>query len=159
MANADRSIPQGSYDSIRELLVMTVNTSAQSRRRRRRMPLIAAATTIGLLGTAGVALAIADPAVYRNSNGVAVVNSQQLDVIYQGQRISQADLAKLQTKHLAMFTAGDVPSAKLGVMHAFDTQTQLDTYRAQYLASQRADASAQSGSRIATASPTDTGTP
>jgi len=58
---------------------------------------------------------------------VLVADSQRLSIVCHGHLISQAQLDALNTRHLGMFDAGDVPSAEQGHAHAFDTMAQLDS--------------------------------
>lgn len=81
-----------------------------------------------MLTFSGGAAPAGTPPVHRQHNGVLVVDSQRLSVLYQGQLISQRQLSALTEHRRGMFYAGDVASAERGHAHAFDTMAQLDTY-------------------------------
>jgi hypothetical protein len=78
------------------------------------------------------------------SNAMIQTEQQDLDVIYQGERIDQAQLQALNDKGLALFTASDVDTAtELDAMRAFDTMAELDAYSAAYTSWQTASREGQ----------------
>ena len=126
----ERDIPAGSYNARRKAVVMVVN---QTRRRSHRRTFVVSLLTLGAVASGGGIAVAADAVITHQSNGVDVVNSDQLRVDYNGVIISQSDLLALNAEGKGLFQATDIPSARSGVMHAFDTEAQLDAYRAQYL--------------------------
>lgn len=87
--------------------------------------------TVG--GGAAPAAMSTTSAVHRQPNGVLVVDSGRVTVVYDGHVIDQARLLELNERHRATFYAGDVAAAEHGHAHVFDTMAELDAYSARLL--------------------------
>ena len=133
--------------ALREQLVATMaadppraESLATSQRTR---PLVVGALLVCLLVCAGLAAAVAITvtAAGRSSSEAVVVDSDVLDVLYDGHRITQDDLVALTKAGKGTFTVTDVDTEQdLHAMRAFDTLEELDAYSAAYLAWQNAKA-------------------
>ena len=141
---AERDLPELFKQSLREHLVTTAHLTNRSTSRRTQLHTAAGHRFGGRRVTLGVAVAAAllfsggaavaaTSAVHHQTNGVVVVDSQRLSVVYHGHLISQSQLVELNKHHEAMFYAGDVKSAEQGDAHAFDTMAELDAYSQQLI--------------------------
>ena len=111
--------------------------------RRTTRPLVAGAVLVCLLVLAGLAAAVAITvtAAGRSSAAAVVVDSDVLDVLYDGNRITQDDLVELTKVGKGTFSTSDVDTERdLHATRAFDTLDQLDAYSAAYLEWQKAKA-------------------
>lgn len=107
-----------------------------SQRRRRKAIVVGVTALVGAAALLGVgACGSADgPGLWR-SEGMVHIEPQDLDVIYQGQRISPELLQSLNDRGKGLFTATDVDTATdLHATRAFDTEAELNAYSAAYAA-------------------------
>ncbi|WP_426594074.1 hypothetical protein ACPPVS_01070 [Cellulomonas sp. McL0617] len=105
--------------------------------------LLVAAVLVFVLVVAGLAAAVAITvtATHRGSSDSVVVDSDTLDVLYQGRRITQDDLVELTRAGKGTFTTTDADTEHdLHATRAFDTLEELDAYSADYLAWQKSKA-------------------
>jgi len=106
--------------------------------RRRNTLIVGVAAVVGVAAFGGGALAVADGLGVWRSDGMVHIETQNLDVIYRGQRISQEALQSLNDQGRGLFTVTDVDTASdLNATRAFDTQGELDAYSAAYQAWQK----------------------
>ncbi|WP_028046095.1 hypothetical protein [Cellulomonas sp. URHE0023] len=113
---------------------------------RRTRPLVVGSFLVVLLVGLGLAAAVAITVVAVGPNGpeAVVVSSDALDVLYDGNRITQDDLVELTKVGKGTFTMTDVDTERdLRATRAFDTLEELDAYAAAYLAWQNAKADGQ----------------
>lgn len=89
-------------------------------------------------GGLAAAVAITLTAAHRSAADSVVVEADMLDVLYEGRRITQDDLAALTKVGRGTFTTADTDTEKdLHAIRAFDTLEELDAYAADYLAWQK----------------------
>jgi hypothetical protein len=120
-----------------------VDSGASARRIR---PFVVGPLLVLLLVGFGLAAAVAITviAVGPTSSEAVVVDSDVLDVLYDGHRITQDDLVELTKVGKGTFTTSDVDTERdLRATRAFDTLEELDAYAAAYLAWQNAKADGQ----------------
>jgi hypothetical protein len=87
------------------------------------------------------ALAITQTAANSSAADSYVLDADMLDVLYEGRRITQDDLAALTKVGRGTFTTSDTDTEHdLHAMRAFDTLEELDEYSADYLTWQKAKA-------------------
>ena len=92
-------------------------------------------------GGLAAAVAITLTAANRSAADSVVVDADMLDVLYEGRRITQDDLAALTKAGQGTFTTTDTDTEQdLHAMRAFDTLEELDAYSADYLTWQKAKA-------------------
>ena len=92
-------------------------------------------------GGLAAAVAITLTAANRSAADSVVVDADMLDVLYEGRRITQDDLAALTKAGRGTFTTTDTDTEQdLHAMRAFDTLEELDAYSADYLTWQKAKA-------------------
>ena len=104
---------------------------------------VLAAVLVCLLVVGGLAAAVAITltTAHRSAADTLSVESATLDVLYDGRRITQDDLAALTKVGRGTFTTTDADTERdLHATRAFDTLEELDAYSAQYLAWLKAQA-------------------
>ena len=134
-------------EAVRQRLMTTMladpsRTGSRATPRRPR-PLVVGSLLVCLLLVAGLAAAVAITvtAAERSGSAAVVVDSDMLDVLYRGHRITQDDLVALTKEGLGTFTVADVDTERdLHATRAFDTLEELDAYSAAYVAWQEAKA-------------------
>jgi hypothetical protein len=110
---------------------------------RRTGAFVAGAVLVCVLVGAGLAAAVAITltAAHRSATDAVSAGSVMLDVLYDGHRITQDDLAALTKQGRGTFTTTDPDTENdLHATRAFDTLAELDAYSAEYLAWQKAKA-------------------
>ncbi len=137
----ERELPPESVAMIRERLLQTIATggaggddTGAGPRGRRNRPVIAVVVGAAVL-VGGGAAAAGIQAVHHSRNQATMVEVSQLDIIYDGQRISEDNLTVLQASGKGLYLATDVDTATdLHATRAFDTEHELDAYSALYAA-------------------------
>jgi hypothetical protein len=123
---------------------------------RRLRPVVVGALLVIVLVGVGLAAAVSITvtAAGRTSSDAVVVESDMLDVLYDGRRITQDDLVALTKLGRGTFTAADVDTERdLHATRAFDTLEEIDAYSAAYLAWQKAKADGEDVEAWGTISP------
>jgi hypothetical protein len=123
---AEQDLPQHVRNRIL-LKLRTETTLPAGNGRLRARILIAAAVACVAAGGTALATAGGSP-VHTQDNGVVVVDGDQLLVSYHGREITQDEVAALMKRGKALFQVSDLPSAREGHMHAFDTQEEFEAY-------------------------------
>lgn len=127
----ERDLPAGRSAARREQLMAEITAPGRAARRPRkvgRRGLVGALVCGGLL--VGAPVAANELGYFRHSDGTVGVTEDSLDVVYQGQRLSRADIARLQAEGKALVVVSDAESAKSGVAHAFDSESEAAAWRA-----------------------------
>jgi len=94
---------------------------------------VIALSAVAVMALGVVAVAVADGESVGRKAGMVHIETNDLDVIYQGRRIDRAELQSLNDEGKGLFTATDPDTAtELHAYRAFDTQALADAYGRAY---------------------------